>query len=925
MSGATEAAEVWRRRFDRLVPTVFLVALAFVQRPGWTSADTKIDLHVDPGGFLARAVSLWDPLAAGGQLQNQAYGYLFPMGPFFWLGHLLQLPAWVVERLWWAVILVVGYHGVRTVLERLGVGTTWSRTIGAFSYALAPRMVIGLGAVSSEIWPMAVAPWVLVPLLTVAPGRVHAAALRSGVAVLLLGAVNAVASLAVLVLPLWWILTRTASVRWRLLGWWSLAVALATAWWVGPLLLLGRYSPPFLDWIEDSRTTTSGAAVTEALRGTTQWIAAIGGAQNPVWPAGWVVLTSRNVIVLGLVVVGAGLIGLAWAKGPWTVFARGGLLIGLGLVTLGHLGAATGPWAPWITDLLDGSLAPFRNTHKFEVVVRLPLALGVAHGLPLGAKWLRRRAAPWPDLGAVLVVMALVGQTAVPAFVGVVQRGPFIAVPSAWSEAAHWLARHPDGGRTLVLPGGNASPRLWGEPHDEPLQPFATQPWIVRDGVPLGSAGATRLLNAIEAKTATGTGGAELLALLRSLAVTRVLLAADHQRPSVRDTPPLVVRAALVASGARSTASFGDVVGGSDDVRYASDWGLDRPMRELELFDVATSGKIAPGPLEPTSAVANLAGGPEGIAGLPRGTVSVLSADQESVSAIAPGRAATADTLQRRQANFSSVTDVYGPLLAADEPYPAPRPVHDWLPLPLSEDDSLPAEQTVRVDGAARASASSTLAEPAYGQARDLATDAWRAFDTSGDTGWRSAGYEPVGQWTQLSWEDPVELPRQVVLTWDMTVSADVAAVRVSTDSGELRTPVTSPSAAADLDPAGYPVQVAVPEGPTRTFRVTVESVRDRRPTVRILDIGVGDLPRAQPWVRLPAQGGGAEASSRSRRHPTTGRRATRWPVGSLPARRIGAGSARRPRPCAARSPWNRRGRSPSAAPLSHEGSVPTP
>ena len=196
---------MWRRRFDRLVPTVFLVALAFVQRPGWTSADTKIDLHVDPGGFLARAVSLWDPLAAGGQLQNQAYGYLFPMGPFFWLGHLLQLPAWVVERLWWAVILVVGYHGVRTVLERLGVGTTWSRTIGAFSYALAPRMVIGLGAVSSEIWPMAVAPWVLVPLLTVAPGRVHAAALRSGVAVLLLGAVNAVASLAVLVLPLWWI------------------------------------------------------------------------------------------------------------------------------------------------------------------------------------------------------------------------------------------------------------------------------------------------------------------------------------------------------------------------------------------------------------------------------------------------------------------------------------------------------------------------------------------------------------------------------------------------------------------------------------------------------------------------------------------------------------------------------------------------
>ena len=53
-------------------------------------------------------------------------------------------------------------------------------------------------------------------------------------------------------------------------------------------MLLGRYSPPFLDWIEDARVTTAVASVTEALRGTTQWIATIGGQQNAVWPAGWV-------------------------------------------------------------------------------------------------------------------------------------------------------------------------------------------------------------------------------------------------------------------------------------------------------------------------------------------------------------------------------------------------------------------------------------------------------------------------------------------------------------------------------------------------------------------------------------------------------------------------------------------------------------
>ena len=850
---ATESAQRWRARLDRIVPTAFLIALAFVQRPGWTAADTKLDLVVDPGGFLGRAMNLWDPLAAGGQLQNQAYGYLFPMGPFFWLGDVLGFSPWVVQRLWWALILVLAYHGTLRVLERLGIGTGWSRILAAFSYALAPRMLMGLGAISSEIWPMAIAPWILLPLLAVAPGGERPAALRSGAAILLLGAVNAVASLATLILPLWWILTRTSAVRVRLLAWWSVAVVLATAWWIGPLVLLGRYSPPFLDWIEDARVTTAVASVTEALRGTTQWIATIGGQENAVWPAGWAILTTRNVILFGLVIALAGLLGLALARGPWTGFARGGLIIGLILVTFGHGEGVAGPWSGAQADLLDGVLAPFRNTHKCEPVVRLPLALGVAHGLPLAARWLRRVGAPWPQLAAVLVVLAIIGQTAVPAFVGVIQRGPFLAVPTAWQDAAQWLEEHPDGGRTLILPGGNAPARMWGEPKDEPIQPYMTEPWIVRDGVPLGSAGATRLLNEIEARVAQGRGGPELVALLDTLGVTRVLVVADHQRPRARTTPPIVVRAALTSSGAQSVASFGSLVGGSTDISIVSDWGLDRPLRELEILEVSSGASIAPTTRLPVDAAVPYAGGPEGIGARP-GTAAGLFTVGEDPAARGGGPLLTTDTLQRRQASFATATDLYGPLLSADEEYVSPRAVHDYWPTPLTEDRAdLSDHQSVRVDdGTARATASSTLAEPALGQGRELNSDAWRAFDASGETAWRSSGYDPLGQWVQLEWATPTELPASVLVTLDTEVGANVAALSVSTDTGTERTPVTSPEFAGDVDPARYKVSVDVPPGPTMSVRLTVEAVRDARPTVRVLDIGAGTLPRVQPWVRLP-------------------------------------------------------------------------
>src|SRR3712207_7488577 len=74
-----------------------LVALAYVlallQRTGEVVADTKVDLYVDPAGFLADVASAWTPTGQLGHVFGGQYGgHLFPMAPWFAGGEAIGLP-----------------------------------------------------------------------------------------------------------------------------------------------------------------------------------------------------------------------------------------------------------------------------------------------------------------------------------------------------------------------------------------------------------------------------------------------------------------------------------------------------------------------------------------------------------------------------------------------------------------------------------------------------------------------------------------------------------------------------------------------------------------------------------------------------------------------------------------------------------------
>jgi len=231
---AADRDETIVRRLTLLAGCLLLSALAFSLDPTRIVGDTKLDLTINPLGFLYRALYLWDP-AYFGQLQNQAYGYLFPNGPFHAVLISAGMPEWVVQRLWMAALLCAAFTGTVAVARALRIGSLPTQVLAGVAFALSPRVLTLLSYNSAELQPTLLLPWVLLPLIHgTRPGAdPRRAALLSAAAFLLCGGTNAASELAVLTVPLLYLATRARQRRtWTLLGWWLAAIGLASFWWL---------------------------------------------------------------------------------------------------------------------------------------------------------------------------------------------------------------------------------------------------------------------------------------------------------------------------------------------------------------------------------------------------------------------------------------------------------------------------------------------------------------------------------------------------------------------------------------------------------------------------------------------------------------------------------------------------------------------
>ena len=138
---------------------------------------------MSPLATISSALHLWDPTMWSGSIDTLSFGYIFPMGAFYALGHLLHAPVWCTERVWLALLLTTGFWGMVRLAEALGIGNRRGRLLGAVAYCIAP-IVVTWTPTTGTLLTVVLLPWVLVPLVRGSTdGSPRRAAFVSGIAV----------------------------------------------------------------------------------------------------------------------------------------------------------------------------------------------------------------------------------------------------------------------------------------------------------------------------------------------------------------------------------------------------------------------------------------------------------------------------------------------------------------------------------------------------------------------------------------------------------------------------------------------------------------------------------------------------------------------------------------------------------------------
>jgi arabinofuranan 3-O-arabinosyltransferase len=555
--------------------------------------------------------------------------------------------------------------------------------------------------------------------------------------------------------------------------------------------------------------------------------------------SGWIIEHVAVTILMGSLLGGVGLAGLALRDMPekrflLTTLGVGVLLIGVGYWV--HLGS---PIAHLVHEGLDGPLGPFRNVIKFEPIVELPIALGLAHilgkipwgGLEeklqwTGPSWSRLQQSPLspPKLAAMGVFGLCLSLAALPMFEGeAYQQGGWKKIPSYWYQAADWLNAHGGHTNTLLIPGSDYGDFSWGYTQDEPFLPLLRIPWAVRNIIPLGSQGNTEILDEVDRILERGQPVPGFAAFLRRAGVKYLVVDNTLNRSQTQSPAPLTIRTVLAGEhDLVPVRSFGPVMASSGTISALTSSSTlsstanegtslgARPLRPLEIYQVL--GATSPVTVFPQADTITLTGGPQGMLALGGahllGNRAVFLAGDPHGFTGSQATWVVTDSQKRVQENFGELYQNHSYVLQASQMSPS-------LHTPPKRYQAVPgvAYQTVAVLSGAKSVTSSSYGAPITQIPGYQPLGAFEAH--AGTAVWAAANDVP-GQWIKIAFQHP-RYVSSIALT-----PLDDGPWRPVVDKVEIQT--STGRVVRNLRPRQAPQRVSVIPGRTSFVKVTILS-----------------------------------------------------------------------------------------------------
>jgi len=742
---------------------ISLAALSWIPfilaRPGQVMADTKAYLYLNPTRLLSSAQSMWNPDVGMGTVTHQNMGYLFPMGPFYWLVDQLGIPMWLGQRFWMGALVFAAGAGIYVLCKELGISMP-GRIAASLLYALTPYIIDYIARMTAILMPWAGLGWMMVFTIWAARRGGWRYPALFGLVIALVGGVNATSILFVGLAPVAWLLYASFVTRELRISDAAKAALkigllslLASIWWIAGLWAEGAYGINILKYTETFTTVTMTSLASEIFRGLGYWYF-YGQDKLQPWtsPAGKYMLSRPVSTISFLVPLCAIALGLL-ARWKHRLFAVILIVLGTVLAVGAYPLADPTPLGRLIKQAGEGSTVglAMRSSNRILPIIILGMALLLASGVSAIAA--RSRRLGWvTGLSVSLLIMAnlssLFNGSILPT--NLARQGN---LPSYVHQAARYLNGTGGDTRVLAIPGSDFAYYRYGTSMDSVWPGLLKRPFVGRQAVVQGQPASVNLLRALDESLQDGVFDPSTLApMARLMSAGNVLLQSDVQveRFGMPRPQALWLQLQPTPQGLNPAISFG-TPGPLTPIKYPliDETQLGLPVDASQPPPLASFRVQDPRPISRTESNAGsilMAGDGNGLleasaAGILSGNPFIAYSSSMPLGSARlkhllkgnPSLILT-DTNARRENVWGTLHDTYGFVMAANEVPLGGNPGEQPMPIDQGGSDT----QTVAQYSSVKSVRASSYANPITNEPENQAS---RAFDQIPSTAWTEGAF----------------------------------------------------------------------------------------------------------------------------------------------------------------------------------------